>query len=307
METEIRSIRALVRRMKFAIRGLQSIRVEGVSADAELRIARDENLEVGEDHPSGFVIWAPGKKVMAEPNCQADIVAVVAAEVDGAFLPHLIERGEATVYTTLRQWVEGWPVGSFIAAFMKSEAVGSRLCRTRSSSDQEWIFTRELVRQPSETADEKAKFLLVTGLKTGLFPIMPATVTSICLVPLGLLLWTTCNYPTFLGLMVLLVIASTWGCLALEKWAARKFFAEDPREFVLDEVAGLALTWAFLPPDSPWWGILLGFLLFRVFDIFKWGVHWIETVPISGRIVWDDLIAGAYAGGLSALILTFFF
>lgn len=307
METEIRSIRALVRRMKFAIGGLRSIRVEGVSADVEMHIAREEDLEVGEHRPSGLVIWAPGKNVVTDPSCQAAIVAVVAAQVKGVFLNHLVERGNATVYMTLREWVEGWPVGSFIASFMRSEAVGSRLCRTRSSSDQEWIFTRELVRQCSEGAGEQAKFLLVTGLKTGLFPIMPATVTSICLVPLGLLLWTICNYPTFLGLMVLLVITSTWGCLVLEKWAARKFFAEDPREFVLDEVAGLALAWTLLPPDSPWWGILLGFLLFRVFDIFKWGVHWIETVPIPGRIVWDDLIAGAYAGGLSALILTFFF
>jgi len=306
MESEIRSLRALVRRMKFTVPGLAILRAEGVSTEVLQTVAEAESLSLTGGGPAGLVIWAPGRSLGSIDAKDAIVVCVVAEDIAGEILPHLAAHGRASVYTTLRAWVKGWRVGSFLATFMNSDAVGSRLCRIKSPTDKEWIFTRQPIEKPANGRGETAKFLLVTGLGTGLFPIMPATVTSLCLLPFGLVLWWGCSYVAFVGIMLIILIASTWGCLALEKWAGRQFFAEDPREFVLDEVAGLTLAWALLPPGSPWWGVVLGFVLFRVFDIFKWGVHWIETVPIPGRIVWDDLIAGAYAGILSALILIFF-
>ena len=104
----------------------------------------------------------------------------------------------------------------------------------------------------------------------------------------------------FWWLCIAVAIAATAAGVALERWAQQHFFAEDPREFVLDEVAGQALAWAFIAPSAPWWMLIAGFLLFRIFDIWKLGVGWIERLHVPGTIVWDDLLAGVCAGLLSA-------
>jgi phosphatidylglycerophosphatase A len=70
--------------------------------------------------------------------------------------------------------------------------------------------------------------------------------------------------------------------------------AEDPREVVLDEVAGMAVALALA--GSGGWAIAAAFFAFRFFDIFKIGVRWVEKRGWPGSIVWDDLIAGVYAG-----------
>ncbi len=91
--------------------------------------------------------------------------------------------------------------------------------------------------------------------------------------------------------------------LATERWAGRHFGSKDPREFVLDEVAGVLTACLFVPADlyerSPAVQISLlagAFLAFRFFDILKLGVHWVERRAWRGTIVWDDLLAGVYAG-----------
>jgi phosphatidylglycerophosphatase A len=88
-------------------------------------------------------------------------------------------------------------------------------------------------------------------------------------------------------------------CALLEKWAHRHYLAEDPREVVLDEVAGMALALAIAGPG--FWTVAAAFFAFRFFDIFKPGIHWIEERGWPGTIVWDDLLAGVYAGGAVAV------
>jgi phosphatidylglycerophosphatase A len=131
---------------------------------------------------------------------------------------------------------------------------------------------------------------------------MPATLASALMVPPALLIHHYCGGQIFQWIAVAVAILSTLASVLLEGWAGRRFLAEDPREFVLDEVAGMAVTWAMLPPGSPIWLIGVGFLFFRIFDIFKWGVHWVEGLPIRGKIVWDDVLAGVYAGLATWLI-----
>jgi phosphatidylglycerophosphatase A len=83
-------------------------------------------------------------------------------------------------------------------------------------------------------------------------------------------------------------------CCLLEGWARKHYFAEDPREVVLDEVAGMSLALLIAGPGL---GVIIAaFFAFRFFDIFKFGIHWIEKRRIHGTIVWDDLLAGIYAG-----------
>jgi phosphatidylglycerophosphatase A len=80
--------------------------------------------------------------------------------------------------------------------------------------------------------------------------------------------------------------------------------AEDPPEIVIDEVAGmlvalwplsLGLTVTGAAPEVfPWPGWVLGFLLFRFFDIVKPPpVRWADRLPGAAGVMLDDLVAGA--------------
>lgn len=89
------------------------------------------------------------------------------------------------------------------------------------------------------------------------------------------------------------------GFFFLSVWAAGKaediFEERDCQRIVIDEVLGILITMAFLPPTVT--NLVQGFILFRLFDIVK--------PPPAGRInrgmyggwgvVLDDAVAGLYA------------
>jgi phosphatidylglycerophosphatase A len=63
---------------------------------------------------------------------------------------------------------------------------------------------------------------------------------------------------------------------------------------VIDEVAGQWVALAAAP--VAWRHVLVGFLLFRFFDIVKpWPARQLERLPTGTGIVLDDWAAGAYA------------
>jgi phosphatidylglycerophosphatase A len=81
----------------------------------------------------------------------------------------------------------------------------------------------------------------------------------------------------------------------------------DPREVVADEFAGQALTFITIgavPTGRIWVAGLLGFVLFRLFDIVKpWPIRKLEKLPAGWGILADDLMAGVYAGALLLISL----
>jgi phosphatidylglycerophosphatase A len=76
----------------------------------------------------------------------------------------------------------------------------------------------------------------------------------------------------------------------------------DPSQAVVDEVIGQLVTFAFIPFvfvgfHFPWPFILLGFLLFRLFDILKlFPANRLQDLPGGLGICADDIVAGVYAG-----------
>ncbi len=76
---------------------------------------------------------------------------------------------------------------------------------------------------------------------------------------------------------------------------------EDPSFIVIDEVAGQLLTFLFLPA-----GVLnlsLGFIAFRVFDIWKpFPIRKLESLGGGVGVMADDLLAGVYGNVLLQLI-----
>jgi phosphatidylglycerophosphatase A len=77
---------------------------------------------------------------------------------------------------------------------------------------------------------------------------------------------------------------------------------DDPREVVIDEAAGLLVTLFFLPLSG--FNIILGFFLFRFFDILKpFPIRTIDqTIKGGWGIVLDDLLAGVYANAMIRVV-----
>lgn len=101
--------------------------------------------------------------------------------------------------------------------------------------------------------------------------------------------------------------AATLFIIVLGSWAAGRYCAatgsHDNQQIVIDEVAGYLVTMA-LGPATPL-GLLLGFGLFRLFDIWKPGpVRTIDRRVKGGfGVVADDLAAGVLALGTLQLLL----
>jgi phosphatidylglycerophosphatase A len=128
-----------------------------------------------------------------------------------------------------------------------------------------------------------------------------------------------------LGLLVLLGAIGVWSASRAAAYAGIK----DPQHVVIDEVAGqhLTLLLPLIPIALPnlsahmdfslfaiyfalsllnWKYLLLGFILFRVFDIWKpWPVRQLERLPGGWGIMADDWMAGIYAAILLRVALHF--
>lgn len=100
-------------------------------------------------------------------------------------------------------------------------------------------------------------------------------------------------------IMAALALAASVVCIKFAPALIAQTGKSDPRELVADEFAGQAIT--FIPicavSSSPvWLTAIIGYLLFRFFDILKpWPIRNLEKLPNGWGILADDLLAGLYA------------
>lgn len=133
--------------------------------------------------------------------------------------------------------------------------------------------------------------LLATWFGTGLLPWAPGSWGSLVALPLA---WIIVTYAGASGLLIAALMVFAVGC-----WAAGRVEqasgVKDPSFAVIDEVAGQWLTLTVVPLDPLFY--LAGFLLFRLFDIFKpFPIRHIErNVPGGLGIMADDVAAALYA------------
>ena len=95
-------------------------------------------------------------------------------------------------------------------------------------------------------------------------------------------------------------------CL-LGVWAASRavklFRHKDPQQAVVDEVIGQLIVFLFVPFDAHWFYILSGFVLFRLFDIWKpYPIDSLQNLPAGIGVCADDILAGVYGGACLAVI-----
>ncbi len=101
---------------------------------------------------------------------------------------------------------------------------------------------------------------------------------------------------------MVLVLAGSVVCIKFAPAVIAATGKKDPREVVADEFAGQAAAFLLLSVitiEQKQTGLvtILGFLLFRLFDIVKpWPIQKLEKLPSGWGILADDLLAGVYAG-----------
>jgi len=146
----------------------------------------------------------------------------------------------------------------------------------------------------------KASHLLAFGFGSGLAKWMPGTFGSAAAIPVVLLLSL---FPLwlFIALTLISCVAGIWIC----QQAADDLQTHDHPAIVWDEFAGMFITFIAVP--ITWQNLLLGFVLFRIFDILKpWPIGWADSKVSGGLgIMLDDIIAGLFALGLLQLALYF--
>ncbi len=133
---------------------------------------------------------------------------------------------------------------------------------------------------------------LATWFGCGYFPWGPGTAGSLAavLIAAGLHKWLGAGRITLAVLVVILLLPAIWASTR----TARLLNKEDPGMVVVDEVLGQWLT-LLGASTLNWKTFLAGFLLFRLFDIWKpWPIRRLENLPEGTGIVVDDLGAGVY-------------
>lgn len=139
------------------------------------------------------------------------------------------------------------------------------------------------------------------GFGAGLSPTAPGTVGTLAAIPVYLLFWW--SGWTVYGLLVLLgIIAGVKIC----DYCGRQLNSHDHGAIVWDEIIGFCIT-MFLVPLSIW-TLILGFILFRAFDIFKpWPIKTVDEKLNDGLgVMLDDVVAGIMACVSLHIILAIF-
>jgi len=139
--------------------------------------------------------------------------------------------------------------------------------------------------------------MLAFGFGSGLAPKAPGTFGTLAAIPLFLLLSLL---PLWLYLVIVLA-ACTYGVHLCGKTAEDMGVHDDP-SIVWDEFAGFWITMIAIPVSFT--TVVLGFILFRFFDILKpWPIDWIDRNVSGGLgIMVDDIVAGLMALGCLHLI-----
>lgn len=118
--------------------------------------------------------------------------------------------------------------------------------------------------------------------------------------------WNAAALASFRVTLMLLVIAGitlagVWAATRVETLLGRK----DPGVVVADEVAGQLIAFLFVPADAGWWAIIAGFVLFRLFDIWKpYPIRRLEALKSGLGVMADDVLAGVYAAIVMSLLVS---
>ncbi|MEN0038392.1 MAG: phosphatidylglycerophosphatase A [Cellvibrio sp.] len=132
--------------------------------------------------------------------------------------------------------------------------------------------------------------LFAFGFGSGLAKRAPGTFGTLAAIPFFLLLQHL-TWPVYLSWLLVTFALGVFWC----DRSSKALGVHDHGGIVWDEFVGFWIT-MFMAPTGVWW-IVLGFFLFRFFDILKpWPISWLDKKVHGGfGIMIDDALAGVYA------------
>lgn len=144
---------------------------------------------------------------------------------------------------------------------------------------------------------DRLAYLTATGFGAGLAPKAPGTFGA--LEGVGLFLLTQAlrlspqqHFILLVGLNILIFFVGVWA----SKRTCEISNLEDPSQVVVDEISGQFIALAPLAFASSTALVILGFLLFRLFDITKpYPIRKLEHLPNGFGVMLDDVLAGVFA------------
>ena len=133
-------------------------------------------------------------------------------------------------------------------------------------------------------------YFVAFGFGSGAMPFAPGTFGTLMAIPFYLLL-RPLPLALYLFCIILFIVASIW----ISDRASQAIHIHDHPGMCIDEFAGFFVTMINAPHGWQW--IVLGFVLFRLFDIWKpWPIHIIDEKVHGGfGMVLDDIVAGLFS------------
>jgi phosphatidylglycerophosphatase A len=165
-----------------------------------------------------------------------------------------------------------------------------------SAREKATSMTHEGLAAPSSKVPRTMLAFVATCGFVGYTPLAPGTAGSAA----GLLVvrfgfGSLCSRPPA-GLVILLVVLFIASCAVTDR-AERLFGEVDCSAIVLDEMFGMIATMLGNPIGWSW--LIVGFTLFRLFDIIKpWPASWFDRMQGGAGIMLDDLAAAFYASAI---------
>ena len=145
---------------------------------------------------------------------------------------------------------------------------------------------------------ERAVLLVATGFFIGTVPVAPGTFGSLVGLPICFLLSRLSFLQAVIFILVFILFA-----IGIASAAEKTLKQKDPGQIVIDEIAGLLVTFAGLPFNLK--TAVAGFIIFRVFDILKPFPIRILDQRLGGGsgVVLDDVLAGIYGNLILRLVI----
>lgn len=141
---------------------------------------------------------------------------------------------------------------------------------------------------------------LALGFGSGLMPKAPGTFGTLAAIPVYML----CQNLSQLYYLIFVLLVSVAGVFICQ-YTSNALKVHDHPGIVIDEFAGYFITMIAIPFTWQW--MLVGFVLFRLFDILKpWPISWLDKKVHGGfGIMIDDVLAGAFSLLIMHIILYF--
>jgi phosphatidylglycerophosphatase A len=154
---------------------------------------------------------------------------------------------------------------------------------------------------------DRLAYLTATGFGAGFAPKAPGTFgalegVGLFLLTLALRLPPEQHFMLLVGLNILLFAAGVWA----SKRTCEISNLEDPSQVVVDEISGQLIALTPLAFGSSTALVILGFILFRLFDITKpYPIRKLEHLPNGFGVMLDDVLAGVFAAVIVWLVTYF--